>query len=96
MLIFDPGGATIAVFEARNTATCIAFPAGVVAKLENAKTTVGTWNIFEIIGAMGGSSFIANPAVRMVRQDAQIAGFSLDVVHVDGMRIAKLDRPSGS
>jgi hypothetical protein len=87
MLIFAPGGATITGFEARNTVTCIALSAGVFTIVENAKTTVGKWNIFEIIGAMAESSFIANPALRMVRQNAQIAHFSRDVAHVDRMRI---------
>jgi hypothetical protein len=90
MLISDPGGATITGFEARNTVNCIACPAGVVAMLENAKTTVGAWNILEITVAMTGCLFIANPAVMMVRQNAQIAGFSLDDVHMDGMRICKM------
>jgi hypothetical protein len=89
MLIFDPGGATITGFEAGNTATCVALPAGVAAMVECANTTVGIWNIFEIIRAMAESSLIANPAVRMVRQNAQIACFSPDDVHVDEMRICK-------
>ena len=58
--------------------------------VESAKTTVGPWSICEIIEAMAESSLIANPAVRMLNQNAQIAGFSPEVVHVDGMRICKV------
>jgi hypothetical protein len=69
MLIVDPGGATTAGVEARNTVTCVAFSAGVVAMVENPKTTVGKWNIVEIVDAVTESLLIANPVIRMVRQN---------------------------
>jgi hypothetical protein len=71
-----PGGATTIAVEARNTVICVPFPAGGVAVVESAKTTVGTWNIND-------------PVFRIVRNNAQIASFSREEVHVDEMRNCK-------
>jgi hypothetical protein len=94
-LILDPGGVTTTGFEAGNTVTCIAFSAGVAAMVEDAKTTVGAWNILASFEAMTGSLVTVTPAIRIVRPNAEIPSFSPDVVHLEGIRIRKLTTLEG-
>ena len=82
--MFAPGGATIKGFEARNTATCVVVPVGLLAVVECAKTTVGKWIILAIIGVFAGSPFSASAAVTMMRPNARIIGLCPDDRDLDG------------